>query len=141
MAEAKKSLPSDIPVGAVIVRNGAVIGRGHNTREKDRNVLGHAEINAIREAQSVKCDWRLDDCEMYVTLEPCSMCSGAIRNARLAKLYFGAPDINEGGAVSVWRNILTVTEVIPFVMKEENEALLGEFFRNLRNSRQEPQNK
>ena len=78
----------EIPVGAIIVRNGKIIAEGINNREKNNSVVGHAEINAIEKACSVVGDWRLDECEMYVTLLPCMMCSGAILESRLKKVYY-----------------------------------------------------
>lgn len=80
---------NEIPVGAVIVKDGEIIARGHNTREKDKNPLGHAEINAIDEAASKLERWRLSDCEIYVTLEPCPMCAGAILQAKMKRVIFG----------------------------------------------------
>ena len=91
LAEAKKAyLIDEVPVGAVIVYNDKIIARGHNTRETKQSVLGHAEINAIKKASKKIGSWRLEDCDMYVTLEPCSMCSGAIIQSRIKNLYFGA---------------------------------------------------
>ena len=80
---------NEVPVGAVIVKDGEIIARGHNTREKDKNPLGHAEINAIDEAASKLERWRLSDCEIYVTLEPCPMCAGAILQAKMKRVIFG----------------------------------------------------
>ena len=86
----------DIPVGAVIVKNGQVIASAHNTREKEGNAVRHAEITAIERACRAVGDWRLDGCDMYVTLEPCMMCAGAVAQARLRRLYFGAYDRERG---------------------------------------------
>ena len=102
LAEARESIPSDIPVGCVIVKDGRVVAKGHNTREHCARATGHAEINAIEAACAELGDWRLDGCDLYVTLEPCPMCAGAIRSARLRAVYYGAPDPNEGAAGSVW---------------------------------------
>ena len=94
---AKKSLKSeDVPVGAVIVRNGEVIGKGYNRREKDNDPTAHAEIMAIKEAAEVVGSWHLEDCELYVTLEPCPMCTGAIINSRIKKVVFGAYEPKSG---------------------------------------------
>lgn len=92
----KAAQQGDVPVGAVIVCDGEIIAEGYNTREKDRNALSHAEIIAINEACKAKNSWRLSDCELYVTLEPCPMCAGAIINARVGKVIFGAYDEKAG---------------------------------------------
>ncbi len=135
LEEAKKSLPTDIPVGCVIVRNGAVIARGHNTRESDKTATGHAEINAIEHACRALGDWRLDGCQLYVTLEPCPMCTGAIRGARLDAVYFGAPDVNEGACGSVWNLLPNSVKVYPFILKDDCTALLQSFFQELRTNK------
>jgi deoxycytidylate deaminase len=89
LAEAKKAyMIAEVPVGAVIVYNNKIIARGHNTRETNQSVLGHAEINAIKKASKKIGSWRLEDCDIYVTLEPCPMCSGAIIQSRIKNLYF-----------------------------------------------------
>lgn len=136
LEEAKLSLPGDIPVGCIIVHKGAIIGRGHNTREQDRNIFGHAEMNAIYEAQKYLGDWRLDSCEMYVTLEPCAMCSGAIRHSRIKKVFYAAGDSQEGGMGGKWNIPGSSTTIFPFIMKEESEQLIGGFFESLRNSKE-----
>lgn len=130
--EAKKSLPEDIPVGCIIVRGGEVIAKGHNTREVCRKSTGHAEVNAIENACRALGDWRLDGCSLYVTLEPCPMCAGAIRGSRLDAVYFGAPDMNEGACGSVWNLLPDSVKVYPFILKEECTAILQEFFQGLR---------
>ncbi|MEE1054647.1 MAG: nucleoside deaminase, partial [Acutalibacteraceae bacterium] len=91
----------EVPVGAVIVKNGKIIATGRNMREKKQNALSHAEIEAINNACKELGSWRLDDCEMYVTLEPCPMCTGAIINARIKTLIFGAYDSRAGSIDSV----------------------------------------
>ena len=89
LKEAKKSLKSDdVPIGAIIVQNGKIIGRGHNTREKQKLVTRHAEINALEQACKRKKDWYLNDCEIYITLEPCPMCLNALAQARIGKIYY-----------------------------------------------------
>lgn len=89
LKEAKKSLKTDdVPVGAIVVCNDKIIGRGHNTREKKKNVTRHAEINALEQACKKKKDWYLNDCILYVTLEPCPMCLNAIAQARIKKIYY-----------------------------------------------------
>ena len=91
LKEAKKSLKTDdVPVGAIIVYNGKIIGRGHNTREKQKMITRHAEINALEQACKKKKDWYLNGCEIYVTLEPCPMCMNAIAQARIKKVYYAA---------------------------------------------------
>lgn len=93
LEEAKKSFEEDeVPIGAVIVQNGKVIAKAHNTRNKTQNAINHAEVLAISKACRKLKSWRLDNAEIYVTLEPCPMCAGAILNARINKLYFGAYD-------------------------------------------------
>ena len=102
LAEAKKAyMIAEVPVGAVIVYNNKIIARGHNTRETNQSVLGHAEINAIKKASKKIGSWRLEDCDIYVTLEPCPMCSGAIIQSRIKNLYFGAYDPKTGAAGGV----------------------------------------
>ena len=91
----------EVPVGCVIVREDRIVGRGRNRREEERSALAHAEIDAIREACAALGDWRLGDCGLYVTLEPCPMCAGAILNARLKWLCFGARDEKTGSCGSV----------------------------------------
>ena len=91
----------EVPVGAVVVYQGQVIGRGRNRREKEKNALAHAELEAINEACRTRGGWRLFDCDLYVTLEPCPMCTGAIINARLDHVYFGAYDPKAGSCGSV----------------------------------------
>ncbi len=133
--ESKKSLPEDIPVGCVIVKDGQVISKGHNTRELTDCATGHAEINAIENACRALGDWRLDGCSLYVTLEPCPMCAGAIRGTRLDAVYFGAPDLNEGACGSVWNLLPESVKVYPFILKDECTAILQEFFQELRRSK------
>lgn len=124
----------DVPVGAIVVDPaGTVIGRGRNTRERDGDPTGHAEIVAIREAAAARGEWRLEGCTLVVTLEPCTMCAGAIVAARLQRLVFGAFD-DKGGAVgSLWdvvrdRRLNHRPEVISGVRAAEQAALLQEFF-------------
>lgn len=136
--EAKKALVmGEIPVGAVVVHGEEVIGRGHNLCETDRDATAHAEIIAIREASRNLGDWRLNECELYVTLEPCTMCAGAIINARLGKLIFGAYDPEYGGAggrIDLFaRHCFGAgTEVYGGVMRGECETMLNEFFDGMR---------
>ena len=93
----------EVPVGCVIVRGGEIVGRGRNRREEKQSTASHAEMEAIAMANEVTGSWRLDDCTLYVTLEPCPMCAGAISQARVSRLVYGAPDPNQGCAGSVYR--------------------------------------
>ena len=126
----------EIPVGAVVVKDGEVIATGRNRREKEKSALGHAEIEAIHNACQALGTWRLSDCEIYVTLEPCPMCAGAIINSRIKKVVFGAFDKNGGACDSVC-NLLSMPfspkpEVWAGIMEEECKALLEDFFKNVR---------
>ena len=131
----------EVPVGAVVVKKstGEIVGRGCNRRETDRSPLAHAELTAISEASARLGGWRLIDCELYVTLEPCAMCSGAIINSRIENVIFGAYDKRFGACGSV----ITLfdlpfnhrPELIGGVMEEECRGLLSEFFRELRTSK------
>ena len=126
----------EVPVGCVIVRNGEIVGRGKNHRETGRTALGHAEIQAISDACRNLNGWRLWDCTLYVTLEPCPMCAGAIINARIPRVVYGASDTKAGSCGSVC-DLFAMDynhrpEVIKGVLEEEAAELLTEFFRNLR---------
>ena len=136
--EAKKSLEKDeVPIGAVVVLNGEIIGRGHNTIETDKSSLAHAEINAIKEAQSHLGDWRLNGAYLFTSVEPCAMCAGAIVNARIDTLVYGCKDENRGFADSVF-NIMQVpslnhrVNIIPVIRENEAKKLIQDFFRKLR---------
>lgn len=126
----------EVPVGAVVVKKGEIIGRGFNTRETENSVLGHAEINAISDAAKTLGNWRLDGCDIYVTLEPCPMCAGAIINARLGRVFFGAYDNVMGSFDSVTDfSVLgypNFPEVHGGILEEECRVLLTNFFENLR---------
>ena len=126
----------EVPVGCVIVRGDAIVGRGRNRREADKNALAHAEIEAINDACKNLGGWRLWDCTLYVTLEPCAMCAGAILNARIPKVVYGASD-RKFGAVNSVCSLFSMEfnhhpEVESGVMEEESAALLQTFFQNLR---------
>ena len=126
----------EVPVGAVIVYNNKIIARGHNTRELSQSVLGHAEINAIKKASKKIGSWRLEDCDIYVTLEPCSMCSGAIIQSRIKSLYFGAYDLKTGACGSVF-NLFDYpfnhkVNVYGGIMEEECSRIIKDFFKELR---------
>lgn len=126
----------EIPVGAVIVKDGEIIGQGMNTREKEQNALGHAEINAINEACKRLGSWRLDGSAIYVTMEPCPMCAGAIINARISKVVFGCYDLKMGAFDSVCslanENFDFSAEVYGGIMEEECSKILKDFFKELR---------
>lgn len=130
----------EAPIGAIIVRDGKIAGVGRNRREKDKNALGHAEIEAIDNACKTLGGWRLIGCTMYVTLEPCPMCAGAIINARIERVVFGAYDKKAGSCGSV-TNLFELPynhkpELIGGVLEEECSLALTEFFRDLRTSKQ-----
>ena len=126
----------EVPVGCVIVREGTIVGRGRNRRETHRTALGHAEIEAIGQACETLGGWRLWDCTLYVTLEPCPMCAGAIINARIPRVVFGASDDKCGACGSVCDLFSMDFNHHPAVekglMEEEAAALLTEFFQDLR---------
>lgn len=131
---AEAALIGEIPVGAVVVdASGAVIGEGANTRETDHDPTGHAEIVALRHAAAARGEWRLDDCSLYVTLEPCTMCAGAIVQARIATLVFGAFDDKAGAVGSLWdvvrdRRLNHRPQVESGLLAEESAQLLRTFF-------------
>ena len=126
----------EVPVGCVIVRNGEIVGRGRNRRERAKTALGHAEIEAIAEANRNLGGWRLWECTLYVTLEPCPMCAGAIVNARIPRVVYGASDSKCGACGSVCDLFNMDFNHHPTVEKgireEEAAALMTEFFQNLR---------
>ena len=127
----------EVPIGAVVVCDGAVIARGHNRRECDTDPTGHAELIAIRNASQRLGRWRLSDCTVYVTLEPCPMCAGAIVNARIPKLVYGCDDPKAGAVRTLFRlcedeRLNHRVEVSPGVMADECAELLRAFFREQR---------
>ena len=126
----------EVPVGCVVVKDGQVIGRGYNRRETDRTVLGHAELMAIRQAEQALGDWRLTGCTLYVTLEPCPMCAGAILNARPESVVFGASDPVFGacgGVMNLFEEAFGVRiRLYGGVLAAECAGLLQEFFSDLR---------
>ena len=133
--EAKRS-GEDVPIGAVIVKNGEIIARAHNKKEKTKCAINHAEILAIQKASKKIGDFRLSDCEIYVTKEPCLMCVGAILSARIKKVYFGAFD-KKYGALNLFteNNFNHKCEVEGGVLENENAEILSTFFQNLRISK------
>ena len=135
LKQAKKAYNiKEVPIGCVIVYGGKIIARGYNRRNTDKNTLSHAELNAIRKASKKLGDWRLDDCEMYVTLEPCQMCAGAIVQSRIKKIYIGAMNPKAGCAGSIL-NLLDVekfnhkVEINKGIMEKECSDMLKLFFK------------
>lgn len=138
LAEAGRAAEiGEVPIGAVVVRDGQIIGRGHNRRETDGDPLAHAEILAIRDAAMRTAGWRLTGCTMYVTLEPCAMCAGALVNSRFERLVYGAPDPKAGycgtlGDLTRDPRLNHRLEVTAGVLESESAALLRGFFASLR---------
>ena len=136
--EARKAYKLDeVPIGCVIVQQGKIIARGYNRRNTDKNTLAHAEMSAIKKASKKTGDWRLEDCTMYVTLEPCQMCAGAIVQSRLGKVVIGSMNPKAGCAGSVI-NLLQMkqfnhqVDMITGVLEDECSSMLSEFFKELR---------
>ena len=135
----------EVPIGCVIVRDGKIIARGYNRRNTDKNTLAHAELQVIRKASRAVGDWRLEDCTIYVTLEPCQMCAGAIVQARIPRLVIGSRNPKAGCAGSVL-NLLQVpafnhqVEITEGVLEEECSSMLTNFFRDLREKKKEARN-
>lgn len=132
ISEAKKALEKgEIPVGAVIVKDNIVIAKAHNTREESQNALEHAEVNAIKKACEYLNNWRLDKCDMYVTMEPCPMCCGAILQSRIKNVYFGAYSRDNGcmGTVINLPKLLKNSSLTVYggIMEDECTALLTDF--------------
>ncbi len=147
--QAKKAWKlTEVPIGCVIVCNDKIIGRGYNRRNTDKTTLGHAEITAIKRASKIMGDWRLEDCTLYVTLEPCQMCAGAIVQARIPRVVIGSMNPKAGCAGSIL-NLLDMQqfnhrcEVVRGVMKQECSDMLTTFFKELREikKREKQQNK
>ena len=136
--EAKKaSKKLEVPVGAVIVKDDKIIARAHNVKETKKDTTKHAEIIAIQKASKKLDTWRLLDCDMYITLEPCSMCTGAIINSRIRKVYIGTMDEKTGACGSVLNLLEDYTfnhkvELETGILKEECKSILQDFFRKLR---------
>ena len=126
----------EVPVGCVIVRQGVVIGRGRNRREEKQAVSSHAEMEAMAQASAALGSWRLDDCELYVTLEPCPMCAGAILNARIPKVYYGARDRAFGacgGVINLFmEEFPNRPALVGGILAEDCQAVLTGFFGSLR---------
>ncbi|MDE7319946.1 MAG: tRNA adenosine(34) deaminase TadA [Lachnospiraceae bacterium] len=130
----------EVPIGCVIVKDGKIIARGYNRRNTDKNTLAHAELLAIRKASRAVGDWRLEECTMYITLEPCQMCAGAIVQARIPRVVIGSRNPKAGCAGSIL-NLLNIpefnhqVELTEGVLEEECSAMLTDFFRELRERR------
>ena len=126
----------EVPVGCVIVRQGAIVGRGRNRREERQAVSSHAEMEAMAQANTVLGTWRLDDCELYVTLEPCPMCAGAILNARIPRVYYGTRDEAFGACGGVLNLFMEEfphrPALVGGILAEDCRAVLAEFFASLR---------
>ncbi len=140
LKEAKKAYnKGEVPVGCVIVQNGKIIARGHNLRESKNDPTAHAEIVAIRKATKKKQSWRLEDCDIYVTIEPCSMCAGTLLWTRIHAIYYGAKDL-KGGALGSSYNLFDVPNInhhpliISGVLAEEASSLMSSFFKERRKS-------
>lgn len=133
----KAAAIGEVPIGCVIVYRDKIIARGYNRRKTDKNTLSHAELNAIRKASRVMGDWRLEDCDLYVTLEPCQMCAGAIVQARMRRVYIGCMSPKSGCAGSIL-NLLQVdafnhqVEIERGILEEECSRMLSDFFAELR---------
>ena len=147
LKEAKKAYDElEIPVGAIIVKDGVIIAKAHNEKEKRKDSTKHAEILAIQRACKKLNTWRLYDCDMYVTLEPCPMCAGAIIQSRIKNLYYGACD-EKTGAVGSVLNLMEdfkfnhIVNVEKGILKNDCENLLKDFFRELRRSKKEQEKK
>lgn len=143
LREAKKAgLIDEVPIGCVIVQDEKIIARGYNRRNKDKNTLAHAELNAIKKASKKTGDWRLEDCTMYITLEPCQMCAGAIVQARIKEVVIGAMNPKAGCAGSVL-NLLQMpqfnhqVQITKGVLEEECAAMLTQFFARLREKKRQ----
>ncbi len=138
----KAAAIGDVPIGCVIVHEGKIIARGYNRRNKDKTVLAHAELLAMRKACKKIGDWRLEECTMYVTLEPCQMCAGAIVQARIPRVVIGSMNPKAGCAGSIL-NLLEVkefnhqVEIRTGVLREECSQILSSFFRELREKQKE----
>ena len=130
----------EVPVGCVIVRDGEIVGRGRNRREEKQATSSHAEMEAIAEANRMLGSWRLEDCELYVTLEPCPMCAGAILNARIKRVWYGARDEAMGacgGVINLFmERFPSRPALVGGILAEECKAVLADFFSGLRGKRE-----
>ena len=127
----------EVPVGCVIVKNDIIIARAHNQRETTNNPLGHAEALAIKKASEILNDWQLVDCDLYVTIEPCIMCGGAIIQSRIRKVIYGAPDLKGGafgGSINILdaQNINHRPDIINCILQEECTKIIKDYFKSKR---------
>ena len=141
LVEAEKAFQKgEVPIGAVIVRDDTIISRGHNLRESSQSSIAHAEMIAIEEACNALGSWRLEDCTLYVTLEPCPMCSGAILQSRIGRVVFGATD-EKGGCCGTIMNLLDEprfnhqVSITSGILAEESSKILKTFFQKIRNKK------
>ncbi len=131
------ALDDEVPIGCIIVKNGEIIARAHNQRDKTNNPLGHAETLAIKKASEVLNDWQLVGCDLYVTIEPCLMCAGAIIQSRINRVIYGAPDI-KGGAFGSSLNVLDAKninhrpEIIGGILADECSQIIKDYFKSKR---------
>lgn len=147
LTEAQKAgQQGEVPIGCVVVdEKGQIIGRGHNQRESSHDVTAHAEIKAIRQATTQLGDWRLESCSLFVTLEPCPMCAGAIVNSRISQVYYGSLDLKAGCAGTLM-NLLTEprfnhqVQVEKGICQEQCEQILSEFFAKIRQNNKKTSN-
>lgn len=143
LRQARKAARQDeVPIGAVIVHQGSVIGRAWNQVETLKDATAHAEMLALTQAESALGDWRLTDCDLYVTKEPCPMCAGAIMHCRVRRVIFGCPDVKGGAAGGFWNllqapNLNHRTEITPGVLNDDCVRILKEFFAEARRRRAE----
>ena len=141
LKEAKKAeLIDEVPIGCVIVKDNKVISRGHNKRESKKDVTCHAEIEAIRKACKKLNDWQLIDCELYVTIEPCLMCAGAIAQSRIKTIYYGSEDPKGGGLVSSLKfseinNLNHYPNIVGGILKDECSNIVKQYFANKRKNK------
>ena len=131
------ALEDEVPIGCVIVKDGEIIARAHNQRDKTNNPLGHAEVLAIKKASEIVKDWQLVNCDLYVTIEPCLMCAGAIIQSRIKRVIYGAPD-SKGGAFGSSINVLNASninhrpEVVKGVLESECSQVVKDYFKSKR---------
>ncbi len=143
LKEAKKAAElGEVPIGAVVVKDGTIVGRGHNRTETKKDPTAHAEMEAIREAAETLGGWRLLNCDMYVTAEPCSMCAGAIVWSRIENLYIGTMDPKAGACGSVFnivqeKKLNHNVKVETGILQDECSEILKDFFRNLRRTKEQ----
>ena len=131
------ALEDEVPIGCVIVKDGEIIAKAHNQRDKTNNPLGHAEVLAIKKASEILKDWQLVNCELYVTIEPCLMCAGAIIQSRIKRVIYGAPDL-KGGAFGSSINVLDASninhrpEIVKGILESECSQVIKDYFKSKR---------